>query len=136
MILRGEVFYDADCALCSRGARRWGGMFARRGYCCLPMQAPGAASSLGVSDTELGTEMKLRLVGGGVIGGVDAWAILFRAVWWLWPLGVLIRMPGVRTMGGVIYRWMARNRYRISDACGLHQRELVRHRHAAFFELP
>ena len=77
--LRGQVFYDADCGLCSRGVTRWGGLFERRGFHWLPLQTPGVAARLGASDADLRAEMKLQLASGRVLGGVDAWKVLFRA---------------------------------------------------------
>ena len=132
---RGEVFYDAGCGLCLRGVTRWGGLFERRGFYWLPLQTPGVAARLGASDGELRAEMKLQLASGRVLGGVDAWRVLFRAVWWLWPLGILMALPGVRTFSAAFYRWLARNRYCLSGACGLSHPKST-HRHAAFLELP
>jgi len=134
--VRGEVFYDADCAICRRGAARWGGLFERRGFHWRPMQAPGTAARLDLSDADLRAEMKLRLADGRVVGGMQAWAVLFRSVWSLWPLGVLIGLPGVRTVSDMFYHWIARNRYCISGACGLNHRPATHYRHAAFFEMP
>lgn len=134
--LRGEVFYDADCAICSRVTTRWGGLFERRGFRWTPLQTPDAATRIGASDAELSAEMKLRLANGRVLGGADAWAILFRSVWWLWPIGVLIGLPGIRFLSAAIYRWIARNRYCLSGACELRNHPPTHHRHAAFFEMP
>ena len=120
---RGEVFYDADCAICSRGAVRWGGLFARHGFAWLPLQTPGTPARTGASGDELRAEMKLRFADGRVIGGAEAWAVLFRSVWWLWPLGVLIDLPGVKVLSATAYRWIARNRYCISGACELARRQ-------------
>jgi predicted DCC family thiol-disulfide oxidoreductase YuxK len=133
---RGEVFYDAGCGMCSRGATRWGGVFARRGFHWLPLQTPGTPERTGASEVELRGEMKLRFADGRVVGGATAWAVLFRAVWWLWPLGVLMGLPGLNTLSAAAYRWIARNRYGISGACGLRRHSLDYHRHGAFLELP
>jgi predicted DCC family thiol-disulfide oxidoreductase YuxK len=134
--LRGEVFYDADCAICARGATRWGGLFARRGFHWLPLQTPSATVRTGASETELREEMKLRFADGRVVGGAAAWAVLFCSVWWLWPLGVLIDLPGVKILSAVVYRWIARNRYCLSGACELSHSPTIHHRHVAFLELP
>ena len=134
--LRGQVFYDADCGLCSRGVTRWGGLFERRGFHWLPLQTPGVAARLGASDGELRAEMKLQLASGRVLGGVDAWKVLFRAVWWLWPLGVFLGLPGIRTLCTVFYRWFALNRHCLSGACGLPNHTSPHHRHTAFLEMP
>ena len=133
---RGEVFYDAGCALCSRGAARWGGLFERRGFHWLPLQTPDAPARTGASEAGLRAEMKLRFADGRVVGGAVAWAVLLRAVWWLWPLGVLIDLPGVRSVSAAAYRWFARHRYCISGACGLRDHSSTHHRHTAFLEMP
>jgi len=134
--LRGEVFYDADCAICARGAARCGGLFGRHGFRWLPLQTPGTATRTSASEAALRAEMKLRFADGRVIGGADAWAVLFRSVWWLWPLGFLIRLPGVNVLSAAAYRWIARNRHCISGACELPDHPANHHRHTAFIELP
>lgn len=133
---RGEVFYDAGCGMCSRGATRWGGLFARRGFLWLPLQTPGTSERTGASADELRGEMKLRFADGRVVGGAGAWAVLFRSVWWLWPLGVLMGLPGFNTLSAAAYRRIARNRHAISEVCGLYNHPTPSHRHGAFLELP
>ena len=138
---RGWVFYDGECQFCIRGARRWGGFFVRRGFHWLPLQTPGTPARLGMSEAALREEMKLLCADGHVVGGVDAWAVLFRSVWWLWPVGTLLGLPGGRWLGGVGYRWVARNRYCLSRSCSFrngHPGEQNKNhpRHGAFFELP
>ena len=134
--LRGEIFYDDDCALCTRGATRWGELFERRGFHWLPLQTPDTTTRTGASEAELRAEMKLRFPDGRVIGGVDAWVALFRSVWWLWPMGTLIGLSGVKGLSAAAYRWFARNRHCISGACGLRHHSPAYHRHGTFFELP
>jgi predicted DCC family thiol-disulfide oxidoreductase YuxK len=111
-------------------------VFVKRGFRWLPMQTPGTALRLGMSEKELQSEMKVRLADGRVLGGVDAWASLLRSVWWLWPPGVLVGLPGVRTVSGMLYRSIARNRYRISKTCGLPNRLSSHRRHEVFFTMP
>jgi predicted DCC family thiol-disulfide oxidoreductase YuxK len=113
----GEVFYDANCAFCARGAARWGGLFARRGFRWLPLQLHDTPARTGASKAELREEMKLRFTDGRVLGGAAAWAVLFRSVWWLWPLGVLIGLSGIRILSAATYRWIARNRHCLGGAC-------------------
>ena len=85
--------------------------------------------------------MKLLRADGRIVGGVDAWAVLFRSVWWLWPVGAMLGLPRVRWFGGVGYRWVARNRYCLGESCELpnHHRldqSQTHPRHSAFLELP
>src|SRR5262245_58858699 len=94
--VRGWVFYDAECRFCVAGQRRWGGLFARRGFAWLPLQTPGAAARLGVEESQLYEAMWLQTADGRSRSGMDAWALLFRSVWWLSPLGGLLAVPGLR----------------------------------------
>jgi predicted DCC family thiol-disulfide oxidoreductase YuxK len=138
---RGWVFYDGECRFCVRGATRWGGIFARRGFHWLPLQTPGTTARLGMEEAALREEMKLLRADGRISGGVDAWAILFRSAWWLWPIGALLALPGVRWLGAVGYRWVARNRYCLGGRCERSQHKTTDQdqnhpRHSAFFKMP
>ena len=115
--MRGWIFYDAECCLCVASRKRWGGLFERRGFVWLPLQTPGTAARLGVTEEQLLAEMWLQLADGGVASGVDAWSAMMRRVWWLWPLGVLIGVPGLHAMAQVVYRWVARNRRCFGGNC-------------------
>ncbi|MEI2723288.1 MAG: DUF393 domain-containing protein [Verrucomicrobiota bacterium] len=137
----GWVFYDGECRFCVLGATRWGGLFARHGFVWLPLQTPGTSERLGMGGAALHEEMKLLHADGRIVGGVAAWAVLFRSVWWLWPFGALLGLPGVRWLGGVGYRWVARNRYCLGGHCEVSSPPPADHthnppRHRAFFELP
>jgi predicted DCC family thiol-disulfide oxidoreductase YuxK len=88
-----------------------GRMFNRRGFVWVPLQTPGAAERLGLSETALLEEMKLQIADGRVIGGIDSWIALFRSVWWLWPVAFLLSVPGIHALSRTCYRWLARNRY-------------------------
>jgi predicted DCC family thiol-disulfide oxidoreductase YuxK len=117
---RGWVFYDAQCRFCSAGMRRWGGVFGRRGFVWLPLQTPGTAARLGVSDDQLLEEMWLQFADGSVLKGAEAWAAMMRCVWWLWPVGALMAVPGIHTLARIVYRWVARNRHCLGGSCRIH----------------
>jgi predicted DCC family thiol-disulfide oxidoreductase YuxK len=131
----GWVFYDGECSFCVRGAARWGGLFAQRGFRWLPLQTPGTAERLGLNESALRAEMKVLLRNGRIVGGVEAWAALFHSVWWLWPLGALLGMPSVRWLGSRVYHWIAAHRYCFAASCEVRKRGKAR-RHSAFFEMP
>ena len=116
----GWVFYDAECRFCVAAMKRWGGLFARRGFVWLPLQSPGTAARLGVSEVQLLEAMWLQLADGRVASGVNAWSELMRRVWWLWPLGMLMALPGFNAIARVVYRWIARNRYCLGGSCKIH----------------
>ena len=123
--VRGWVFYDAECRFCVAGMKRWGGLFARRGFIWLPLQTPGTATRLGVTEGQLLEEMWLLLADGRRTKGAEAWAVMMRSVWWLWPLGVVISLPGINVIARAIYRWVARNRRCLGGSCKLHAHEPV-----------
>jgi predicted DCC family thiol-disulfide oxidoreductase YuxK len=113
----GWIYFDAECRFCVAHRRRWGQVFERRGFVWLPLQTPGSAERLRVTDGQLRAEMWLLLADGRKFGGVNAWGALLRRVWWLWPLGFALPLPGFNTAGHVIYRWIARNRQCLGGAC-------------------
>jgi predicted DCC family thiol-disulfide oxidoreductase YuxK len=132
----GWVFYDGECGFCVDSQRRWGGLFARRGFVWLPLQSAEAPRRLGAHAATMRGEMKLLLANGDVAGGIAAWAVLFCSVWWLWPAGVLLGWPGVRWLGGLGYAWLARNRYCLDGSRRLPAQDPKHARHSAFFEMP
>ncbi|MBI5774824.1 MAG: DUF393 domain-containing protein [Verrucomicrobia bacterium] len=133
---RGWVFYDGECPVCVGSVARFGGIFARRGFAWLPLQTPGTAARLGMSEAVLREEMKLLRADGRVAGGADALAALLRSVWWLWPMGCFLEMPGIHWLGCYSYRWIVRHRCWFSKMCKVRGHNSTHHRHAAFFEMP
>jgi predicted DCC family thiol-disulfide oxidoreductase YuxK len=118
MLPRGQIFYDASCGLCSASYQRFGPMTERRGFRWVPVQDPRARELLGLEDDQLPDEMKLLTTGGRMLGGADAVLHVARSIWWAWPAWVVSRLPGVRPLLRAAYRRVARNRHRISGACG------------------
>jgi predicted DCC family thiol-disulfide oxidoreductase YuxK len=115
--LPAGVFYDAECEFCVNTVRRVEQGLVRRGFELLPLQTPGAAAALGVSEHELLDEMRLRLQDGRVFGGAEAIAQIARRIWWAWPLWALSRLPGAMRPMDAMYRWFARNRGCVSGSC-------------------
>ena len=131
----GWIFYDAECLFCLTGRRVWGKIFGRRGFDWLPLQTPGVAGRLGLSETALLEEMKLQLPDGRVLGGIESWIVLFRSVWWLWPIGSLLSLPGFHVLGQGCYRRIAQNRYCFGGKRGVRTRPRHR-RKIPFLDLP
>jgi predicted DCC family thiol-disulfide oxidoreductase YuxK len=119
----GSIYFDADCPFCVAYRRRWGRVFERRGFVWLPLQTPGAAHRLGVTDAQLRAAMWLQLADGRQLSGVTALSVLTRRVWWLWPLGVILALPCFSPAARVLYRWIAKNRHCWGGTCTIHSHE-------------
>jgi predicted DCC family thiol-disulfide oxidoreductase YuxK len=119
-MLTGWIYFDAECRFCVATQRRWGRIFERRGFVWLPVQTPGTAERLGVTEGELREEMWLRLADNRKFSGASAWSMLMRFVWWMWPLGHLLGWPGFRVGARIFYRWIAKNRHCLGGTCAIH----------------
>jgi predicted DCC family thiol-disulfide oxidoreductase YuxK len=131
----GWVFFDGECSFCAGGVKLLGDLFARRGFIWVPLQSPVALEKLGSAAATMRDEMKLLLADGRIVGGVDAWVILFRSVRWLSPLGFLLSLRGFHWFGERVYGWIAQNRKCLKFFCGGEACETHK-RHRAFFEIP
>ena len=114
---RGWIFYDAACGACVRGRRRAGRLFESRGFEWVPLQTPGVAARLGVTERALEFRMHLLTAEGQVFHNADALGVLCRSVWWLSPFGFLLLVPGFREIARATYNWFARHRYSFGGAC-------------------
>jgi predicted DCC family thiol-disulfide oxidoreductase YuxK len=117
--VKGWVLYDGDCPLCTGAVRRFGPLLRARGFEPRPLQTPWVGEQLGLSPTQLLTEMRLLLPDGRLYGGADAFLQVARRYWWAWPLYLLGHLPGVKPLLRVLYRRIARNRRCLGDVCGI-----------------
>ena len=133
------VFYDHQCPVCRATIGRWRRVFEARRIEFAALQAPWVRERLGLAPGELPDEMKLLTTDGRILGGSVAIAWMCRRVLWLWPLGVLMGVPGLDVVTRWVYRWVARNRYCLGDVCELPRMRMDRRRHLAattFLEAP
>jgi predicted DCC family thiol-disulfide oxidoreductase YuxK len=115
--IAGTVFYDGECAICTRGARQFGPVLARRRIELMPLQTPETGARLGIREEDLLTEMRLRLDDGTVFGGAEAVVEIARRIWWAWPLWAISRAPGAMRPMRAMYRWVARHRSCANGVC-------------------
>jgi predicted DCC family thiol-disulfide oxidoreductase YuxK len=120
-VARPVLLFDGDCAFCTTCAT-WMQRHIRRLDSTVPYQMADL-DALGVTAEQC--ERALQWVGadGTVFSAhlavarvlIDAgkgWAVIGRAM----------RLPGLRQISGVVYRWIARNRHRLpggTPACSL-----------------
>ena len=92
---RGWLFFDAECAFCTRIARWLAPILERRVLAVAPLQDPRVGALLGMSREELLREMRLLLSDGRQFGGADAAVALAHKIWWARPLVWLAWLPGM-----------------------------------------
>ena len=115
------VVFDGDCGICTTLA----GVIERRlrpPATVAPWQRLDLAA-YGLTVADCTEALQYVDAQGRVYAAELAVSQLLRASrWWARPVGVLIGLPGIRSVAGVIYRWVARNRSRLpggTPACAM-----------------
>ena len=123
--MRNTVIYDGDCGICTRLAG-----FVRRRLrpdaevrSSQELELEVGLESYGVTEADCAEALQYVTASGRVHSAQDAVArlLLVSRPWWR-PAGLVLLVPGVNALAGVVYRWVARNRYRLpgaSDACAV-----------------
>ena len=115
----GWVLYDGSCGFCSRWVPFWKGTLERRGFHIASLQSDWVAEKLKLSQEELVADVRLLLTSGEQITGVEVYRYLMRRIWWAKPLYLLSTLPLLRSLFDCGYRAFADNRYWVSRACHL-----------------
>lgn len=113
------VFYDGHCRLCTDSVRTLREMDPSHDVQYLDIQAPGSLEAHPQVDpiAAMG-QMHVITPEGKLLGGFDAIVALLPAFPSLRLFEPLLRGPLMRQLGEKVYRWVARNRYRISGTTG------------------
>ncbi len=107
---KGWLFFDADCAFCTRIATWLAPILYRRDMAVAPLQDPRVGALLGLSRKELLYELRFLLSDGTQYGGADAVLAVAREIWWARPLVWLSMIPGAAEILRASYRWIAGRR--------------------------
>ncbi len=107
-------YYDADCGMCSSVVRWLRHFDTRARISWTPIQNIHTPPP-GLSQDDLRKAAYLVCAPGDNHEGFFAFRELLLKLPPLSPLGALMRLPGVSLIGVPAYRWVARNRYRISE---------------------
>jgi predicted DCC family thiol-disulfide oxidoreductase YuxK len=111
------VFYDANCALCARSRRAVERMRPTSDLVFVDVRDPAAMEPFPMVDRTAGLgQMFVLDPAGNLAGGYDGFLSLVPALRLLRPLRHVLRWRPVRAAGRVVYRWVARNRYRLGGA--------------------
>jgi predicted DCC family thiol-disulfide oxidoreductase YuxK len=114
---RGWLFFDANCAFCTRFARWLLPILAKRGLGVAPLQDPRVSALLGLTSAELLREMRFLLSDGTQYGGADAAIAIARQVWWARPLVWFSTLPRMMNLLHRMYRWIAAHRNCSAAVC-------------------
>jgi predicted DCC family thiol-disulfide oxidoreductase YuxK len=101
--------------MCVELAARSSSALRKRGFGLLPLQTPWVRLRLGLREGERPNEMLVLTDSDAVVGGADAVVFLAKRIWWAWPLWVLGKLPFSMPLIRRGYRWVARNRNRITN---------------------
>ena len=111
---RYTIFYDARCRLCARSRRALERLRPRAALVFVDVQDPVAMRPYPMVDRAAGLRQMFVLdPSGRLAGGYDGFLAIVPAVPALRPLAGVLRRKWVRAVGWTVYRWVARNRYRL-----------------------
>ncbi len=112
-----EAFYDGHCPLCSREVRVLRGLDRRQRIRFVDIADEAFdAASVGVTMDALMDRIHGRLPDGTLVEGVEVFRRLYTAV----GFGLLVaptRLPGIKQLLDLGYRWFAKNRLRLTGRC-------------------
>jgi predicted DCC family thiol-disulfide oxidoreductase YuxK len=110
--MTGVLFFDGACGMCTR-SRDFLVRHDRTGNLeTEPLQGAGVAERLGVPESHLLDMVRWLDESGAVYGGAEAAnAALSVCLGTRLPL-LFYRIPGIRFVQNVVYRWVADHRYR------------------------
>lgn len=107
---KGWLFFDADCAFCTRIARWLAPILLTRGMAVAPLQDPRVGALLGLTCQELLRELRFLPSDGTQYGGADAVLAVAREFWWARPFAWASKLPGMMNLCHSAYRWVAARR--------------------------
>jgi predicted DCC family thiol-disulfide oxidoreductase YuxK len=70
-------------------------------------------AALGLTAVDGMTQVWFAHPDGRLTGGAAAVNDALRTVWWARPFAWLYRLPGIKQLEDALYRWVAKNRYRL-----------------------
>jgi predicted DCC family thiol-disulfide oxidoreductase YuxK len=114
---RGWLFFDAECAFCTRLARWLAPILRRRNVETAPLQDPRVGALLGMQREELLRELRFLLADGSQYGGAEAVLAVAREIWWAQPLVWLCVIPGMSPIVHAGYSRIAERRSCVGARC-------------------
>jgi predicted DCC family thiol-disulfide oxidoreductase YuxK len=104
---RAWLFFDAECAFCTRIAACLRRPMRRRGLALAAMQDPRVPELLGIPPRDVKQAIRLVLTSGQQYVGADAVLAIATEFWWARPVVVIFQVPCVLHAARRGYRWAA-----------------------------
>ena len=112
-----HVFYDANCRICARSRRMIERLRPTSELTFVDVRDPDAMAAFPMVDRQAGLRQMFVLdAEGNLAGGYDGFLALVPRLRLLRPLQHVLRWRPVGAVGRIVYRWVARNRYRLGGA--------------------
>jgi predicted DCC family thiol-disulfide oxidoreductase YuxK len=124
------LLYDAECVLCTNSVRTLRKLKTSVPLRMISLQEADLEVLLpGTSFAELQAQIHVIDTDGQVYKGADSIICILKTVPSLKWISWLYRIPGLKPMADLMYRWVAKNRYKLfgkvdscdSGACELHR---------------
>ena len=110
--MSGILFFDGACGICTRAVDSILKLNRTGNLRTAPLQGPGVPERLGVSPEHVLDAARWLDASGAVYSGAEAMnAAVSTAIGTRLPL-LVYRIPGIRFIEDVIYRWVVDHRYR------------------------
>lgn len=116
---RGYLLYDGGCGFCSWWIRKIAPSLEKVGVAQAPLQSEWVAKTLFMPSEHIVADIRLLLADGTLLSGADAYIYAMRLIPWTRPIGFLLGLPILRWITWKVYRLINRNRFALSQACGL-----------------
>jgi predicted DCC family thiol-disulfide oxidoreductase YuxK len=121
------VLYDGDCNFCRSQIRLLKAFDRTSRLETMALQDPRAQELFSdLTLDEMLSQMWVLSPDGHKFGGASAVRYLSRKLPLLWPIMPILHIPGSLPLWRALYRWVARNRYRLggkrceTDSCAIH----------------
>lgn len=114
------LIYDADCGFCTQTAKMLQKWTKNRVEIYGWQLIPERMAAIGLTAADGLTQVWFMDEHGRLTGGAEAVNHALRHCWWARPFTYLYPIPGIRHLQNVVYRWIAKNRYKFpgsTDAC-------------------
>jgi predicted DCC family thiol-disulfide oxidoreductase YuxK len=112
------VIYDGQCKFCTKQVKRVAQFDLAGLFSFISLHDPRVSQRFpNLSHQQLMDQMWVVDPTGRQYGGTDAVRLISRKLWTLWPLAVLLHLPGTGWFWRAAYRGIARIRYRLGGRC-------------------